>query len=101
MTLECIDEWRGIGPCDQSSVYGFNSATVVFGFKPSCFYEGRPCSLYTCVRVVVHRKIFTGQTRWSYFEAEALHAGSVLLDGRLAVFCRVGGVGEEHALVAF
>lgn len=57
MTLECIDEWRGIGPCDQSSVYG-SSVTVVFGSKQSCFYEGRPRSLYTCVRVVVHRRIF-------------------------------------------
>lgn len=36
----------------------------------------------------------------SYFEPEALHAALVLVDGRLAVLGRVGGVGEEHALVA-
>lgn len=35
----------------------------------------------------------------SYFKAEALHTTPVLVDGRLAVFCRVGGIREEHALV--
>lgn len=55
MTLECIDEWRGIGPCDQSSVYGFKSAPVVFGSKPSCFYEaGRlHCTLASVLLYIV------------------------------------------------
>lgn len=60
MTLVCIDERRGIGPCDQSSVYG-NCANVVSGSKPSYFYEDRPCSLYTLRRVFVHRIIFPRQ----------------------------------------
>lgn len=74
-------------------------ATVIFGPEPSYFDEGRLCSLYTCAVFFVHLIIFSNQL--SYFEAEALHARSVLVDGRLAVLCRVGSVGEEHALVAF
>lgn len=40
----------------------------------------------------------TGRRR-SYLEAKRLHATPVLVDGRVAVLGRVGGVGEQHALV--
>lgn len=37
----------------------------------------------------------------SYFKAEPLHTSPVRINRRLAVLGGVGGVGEEHALVAF
>lgn len=37
----------------------------------------------------------------SYLEPEALHACSVLVDGRLTILGRIGGVGKKHAFVSF
>lgn len=61
--------------------------------------RGRPSQSCFCTPSLFFFLVFSSLPRL-HLEAEAGHAGAVLVDGGFAVGGRVGGVGEEHALVA-